>query len=462
MRHHSILLSMIVVLSTVASARAQVEPPGTFVVNRARLALAKERVQAGDPTLMPDYNGLIQGANAVINNGPWSVMDKPYIPPSGDKHDFMHFGSYYWPNTWSPDGIPWVFRDGYVNPEAALDLAAFWDMAITTFRLAMAYYYSDHEPYAERAAYLIRYWFLEEATYMTPRFEYGGIIPGVDEDGAASLVTTAILMSYICDSIGFMQASPSWTEADQAGMLQWAEEYLLWLQTSPKVAVERERDNNHGDYHDIHPALMYYFLGDLDNARAFLETIGPERIAVQIAADGTLPNEIHRADSLTYHIIVVRCFEVLAEMGDNLGVDIWNYETEDGRGLRLTVDLLVPYLLGEEEWPYFPGEAFTPQWHVGKIIYRRAALGYWDGYYAGVMGGIQGANYWKRQVSAYPHPAPEPADRDQSWTVDFADVVALLAQWGPCEGLGCDLDGDRRITFGDLVILLSRWGRIPG
>ncbi len=54
------------------------------------------------------------------------------------------------------------------------------------------------------------------------------------------------------------------------------------------------------------------------------------------------------------------------------------------------------------------------------------------------------------------------ADLDFSGAVDFADILAVLAAWGPCEG-DCpeDLDGNGSVDFADLLIVLSAWGPCP-
>ena len=40
-----------------------------------------------------------------------------------------------------------------------------------------------------------------------------------------------------------------------------------------------------------------------------------------------------------------------------------------------------------------------------------------------------------------------PGDLDQNGMVDFADLVAVLASWGPCNGCPGDLDGDANVGF---------------
>lgn len=51
-----------------------------------------------------------------------------------------------------------------------------------------------------------------------------------------------------------------------------------------------------------------------------------------------------------------------------------------------------------------------------------------------------------------------PADLDGDGLVGFADLLALLAAWGPCaESCAADLDDDGVIGFGDLLVLLAAW-----
>lgn len=49
-------------------------------------------------------------------------------------------------------------------------------------------------------------------------------------------------------------------------------------------------------------------------------------------------------------------------------------------------------------------------------------------------------------------------DLDGSGTVDFGDVLAILALWGPCEGCPEDLDGSGTVDWGDILVVLTAWG----
>jgi T5SS/PEP-CTERM-associated repeat protein len=53
---------------------------------------------------------------------------------------------------------------------------------------------------------------------------------------------------------------------------------------------------------------------------------------------------------------------------------------------------------------------------------------------------------------------PCPADVDDSGDVGFADLLAVLATWGPCAGCAADVDGDGTVGFLDLLMVLAAWG----
>jgi len=55
-----------------------------------------------------------------------------------------------------------------------------------------------------------------------------------------------------------------------------------------------------------------------------------------------------------------------------------------------------------------------------------------------------------------------PADLDGNGAVDSADLVRVLAAWGPCgDACGADLDGNGEVNAADVVTLLAAWGACP-
>jgi len=48
----------------------------------------------------------------------------------------------------------------------------------------------------------------------------------------------------------------------------------------------------------------------------------------------------------------LRGFIHLANMAQTVDVDLWNYETADGRGIRKALDFLLPYAQGQKKWEH--------------------------------------------------------------------------------------------------------------
>ena len=93
------------------------------------------------------------------------------------------------------------------------------------------------------------------------------------------------------------------------------------------------------------------FLGRNHDARKHLDTTSKARIAGQIEPDGRQPHELARTKSLYYRKMNLSAWKRLASLGEKVGVDLWNYETEDRRSIKRAEALLKPYVDGQKEWP---------------------------------------------------------------------------------------------------------------
>ena len=54
-------------------------------------------------------------------------------------------------------------------------------------------------------------------------------------------------------------------------------------------------------------------------------------------------------------------------------------------------------------------------------------------------------------------------DTDGDGDVDFQDVLAVIAGWGPCPSEGAcpgDVDDDGDVDVQDLVLVLANWTRV--
>ena len=300
-------------------------------------------------------------AAKVMNSGPFSVMQKTRVPPSGSKHDYMSQAPYWWPDPAKPNGLPYIRKDGKRNPEinGISDATNMNHVSSYAHTLSLAWYFTGDEQYAARAALLLRTWFLDPATRMNPNLNFGQAIPGINDGRGIGIIESRGLASAV-DAVGLLAGSKSWSTADQQGMEKWFDDFVKWLETSDNGRAESQEKNNHGTFYDFQVADFALFTHQDGLARTVLMESRAKRITSQIEPDGRQPLETDRTRGISYSVMNLNGLVLLATLGDGTGVDLWDYRTKDGRGIRKALDWILPYSAGEKPWPYQQIEPYNP------------------------------------------------------------------------------------------------------
>jgi hypothetical protein len=388
LRHPVILCWCLLALLIIAPVDAQqittsVARPNTlrvFLLDGKHLAAVKRRLQGGDKSLVQALAKLEREAQIALTLQPFSVVTKATTPPSGDKHDYMSQAPYFWRNPQTPDGLPYLRRDGERNPEInkISDHQNLDKMVAAVETLALAYYFKADEAYAAKAAQLLRAWFLDRATRMNPNLQYAQAIPGVTTGRGIGLIETRGL-TRVVDAVGLLDGSKNWTGTDQRGVEDWFAKFLRWILESKNGRDEAAAKNNHGTYYDLQTVSFALLLGKRQLASEILQTAKSKRIALQIEPDGHQPLELARTKSWSYSIGNLDGLILLATLGESVGVDLWKFQTSDGRSIRRALDFLIPFALGEHKWPYQQLGDWPP--HMLFPLLRRAASKFEDKYY---------------------------------------------------------------------------------
>lgn len=336
--------------------------------------LQEVKTQLQRPFYQRCYQALLHRADALLSKEPLTVMMKPKTPASGTKHDYMSMARYYWPDPSKPDGLPYIARDGESNPELKeLDRTRLGATASRVTTLALAWYFSGEERYAEKATELIRAWFLNKDTRMNPNLTYAQMIPGRNGGKGRSW---GVLDGYsfvdMLNGVQLLEGSKAFTLKDQKQLKAWFGRLLKWMLTHPNGIQEAEAPNNHGVACDVQLAVYARYCGQTDVARRIISAFPGKRFFQQIEPDGRMPQELRRTLAFGYSEYNINHMTEMSILARQLGMDIDHQTSQDGRSFYRAVDFLTPYLgEGRAVWPYQQiSEWDYKQQEFCKDIYR--------------------------------------------------------------------------------------------
>ncbi len=296
------------------------------------------------------------------------AVDKFKIPPSGDVHDYYSQGAFWFPDESKPDGLPYINKDGLINPDAddpQCDRNRRKRMFTNIYSLAVIYFFTGNESFADKAIELLRRWFLLPETKMNPNVNFGQAIPGIRDGRGAGIIEFHFLIQVV-DAILMISSSKHWDEADEKGIKQWMADFLEWLRTSEIGIEESQAPSNHGTWYTAMSMKLASYCGFEELIHEYSGKIR-ERVKKQIMPDGSQPVELKRTQPWHYSIFGINGFLAAATIALEHNEDLFNYQTESGAGIKKAVDFLAAYASGEKVWSY-------PELYAGE--YGKADFAY--------------------------------------------------------------------------------------
>ncbi len=306
--------------------------------------------------LQPEaVSAIMSDADKFLKTKIGTVMDKELIPASGDKHDYMSGGIYWWPNPDTKDGLPYIRKDGVINPQMMnLDSKTLGNVVKSVRSLSLAYYLSSDEKYAVKAVDNLKIWFVNSETKMNPNLNYGQVVLGTNNGKGRpyGIIDTYILIGML-ESVELLRYSTSFKDADKQALVSWFSAYLDWLLTSDLGQQESRTENNHSVAFDAQAIRYALFVNKTDVARKIINDFPQKRLFKQVNPDGAQPLELARTTAFHYSNYNLMHFLDIAAMAKSLNIDVFNATSTDGRNIKKSIEFLIPYL-GKQvnDFPY--------------------------------------------------------------------------------------------------------------
>ncbi len=338
--------------------------------------LEKERevLSSGDdPDLSSLVNQLKADADEALTRGPYSVIDKTTLPPSGNPHDYWHPAPYWWPNPNTKNGLPYIRRDGERVPGTRMyepesdkyDRTRLQRVFDDSTILALAWKFTGEKKFAEHGARILERFFVNPTTRMNPHLNYAQARMGWNKyKGFSTGIIELKDVYHYLDAVRILYSSGALQNDSLDSFKEWLAHYLDWLLESPLGKKERKATNNHGTYYDLQVAAITSFLG----AEAILyETLAraQSRISQQFEPDGSQPAELERTHTAHYCCFNFQGWVNLAELATRWGADFWSFKAANGASLAQGARWILSHI--GKDWPYqqsdvFDYERFLPLW----------------------------------------------------------------------------------------------------
>ncbi|MFT2091187.1 alginate lyase family protein [Paraglaciecola sp. 2405UD69-4] len=341
------------------------------VLEQADLNFVKTAIQeAKAPVdIQRAYTRLIQQADEALLLDGYSVVDKTILPPSNNRHDYLSISRYWWPDNSKSDGLPWVRRDGVTNPDTQtdqVDRKRLGGMSKSVHILALAYFLSGDEKYAQKGVSFIKRWFLEDDTKMNPHLEFAQSVPGIDKRRRSGILDGRLIPEKMLDSITLFSASPWWSAKDNEDMNQWLSEYLSWLTTSKIGKAGAKQTNNHGSWYYFQVTALSWYLGDTSSLRQALEHT-QSHMMQQFDEQGAQHHELARTRPFFYSCFNLEALTSIAKIANKVDINLWQYPSAETSVLTTAVDYLIPAAKGE---PWRHGKSPIKATDLIDVLYR--------------------------------------------------------------------------------------------
>ncbi|WP_438766447.1 alginate lyase family protein [Kushneria sp. TE3] len=361
-----------------ASSAPQGPVPETVLLEGKHLVELANLYKDGDQNALQVVEGLVEKATDILEQPVTSVIQKSGDMAKEHRHDYCSLAKYWWPDMQSEDGLPYVRRDGEVNPECyseRFDNERLVFMVESLQVLSLTAYLTGDTVWAERALEQLKTWFIDPATCQTPHFQYAQVVPGNDAVRSAGLIESRHLI-YVTEAVYLLESIQALPETVSHELRCWFKKLLEWMRTSQNGRAADHAKNNIAYWYDLQCLAFAWFVKDQSLAEHIVLNRVQTRAVDQIEPDGSLPLEMKRANPLDYVVFTLAAMSQLSRYGDRLGIPVWQQTDADGRSFQVAHDWLLQQTRvreGQKAAQYlYSGKNNNPSSQIDDLILQMA------------------------------------------------------------------------------------------
>ena len=301
-----------------------------------------------------DRARILKAADAALKMEPVTITRFHAKLSEGGPNDFYSNGDYWWPDPSKTNGLPYLQRDGQTNPDNfVFHRQMVRELSDAVAALGAAYRVTGDDRYVQKAAGLLRVFFLDPETRMNPSLQYAQAVPGVSPGRGTGIIDTLHIIE-IPPAVEAMTSSPAFPAAVRDGLKKWFADYVGWMTTSVNGISEANSANNHAVAFWLQVAVFARFTGDETNLNECRRRFKEVFLAGQMAGDGSFPRELARTKPYGYSIFQFDNMATLCQVLTTTNDNLWRFALPDGRSIHRAVEFMYPYLSDKSIWPRKP------------------------------------------------------------------------------------------------------------
>ena len=299
-----------------------------------------------------DHDRILQSASQAVTQPLTPITAIPAPRSPGTPHDYYSEATEYWPDPVAPKGT-YVARGGPLNPDAfTAHRDALLNMSIAVSTLTAAFVLTKELRYAAHAVAHLKAWFVEPATSMAPNFSLAQVVPPA-KAGRPEGIIEAVHLAEVAQSLAFLMGSEAFPEGDAAAVKKWFGDYFDWLNTARVAGLARDSKNHNATSWLLQAAAIAHINQEDDRPlTALRHQYKSSTIRAQIVSDGLFPHELTMENPYRNSLFNLDMMAGVCLLLTTRFESVWDYDLQDGPGMRSAIAKHFPYIASRGKWPY--------------------------------------------------------------------------------------------------------------